>query len=1076
MSETDDRTPEEILNEIYQNLQSENDVVILQSLAALQTLNFSSEAIRQKVEQLALKNANADIRNDALAVLNTPAHRTVRQRLSTLTMDRGIRYAILKEIEVWEKSELLEKQNAEVIRRRYDFDLAPQPKPKPASSAQAEFTPSAEAPAPVAAPSPQVPPEPRPTLLQTLTSEASIKVYLYLGAFFVIAAAAILGAVVPELRLPILIVGTLIFGGLSLAIKKRLPQPSFPLFIVFSFLLPITANSLEESLRDAFGLSQTFVDGYWAMVFVVMAIIWLGSTWLYESRLFSITSFGALLLAALRIGSMFDAEPAIYSLLIGMAALLGLAGTHLLKKWRNDKFSMPLFLAVQSAQAINLAISFIGFAITTFEPSSEPLWNLVTFATWGIAAIFYVMSNGLYPFFAFPWLVAAALVPMPWFIATAFNLESFGSAIILMVWGGIANIFSEGLNRLERAQKYSLPMLVASMPSLALAILTGFVHEVWLGMALATGCAILLTALHILRTRWWLWTFALLNMIVAYFAFFQLELVQRFDIFIGYQVIGIGILFLLPDLFLKKDWSINPAWRLPLRVFGTVFIGFLSVALLLQDESRHAAICYFILVLFMSIYALAYQNAYIAYLPATYLPLGIVFALDAFNLDLWLPALSALAILYYLAGVFLRSKENWDSMLRISALALGASLSIAAIFLTKETGGWYAVVMGLLFIAEMHVRKNGWFEIGAPLLFTTGIALILQDFEVTRLSTHLLAHSLVWILSDLLAHLTFTNPRPLNMAVRAIGAGLTLFNYGFLLAETDASVSALAFGIYTLLFLTVSLLYRQPTLLYTFTLTLPLFITYLFRLVDITKWIHPVIVLAVAYYTLGAFLRAIKRAPRWDLSLLYSGLGVGIVVSFAAPTRGGLDASIPVAIAATLWAVEAFIRRNTWLAFPANILYLLAYFIILFELNVEQPQFFSMGTALFGLFQHYLLTRANSKAGTFLMGMFSQFVLLGTTYIQMVGNNELGYFFLLFAQSLVVLVYGLIIRSRSLTFFPIGFVVLGVITVVYSALSEVGAIFVIGCTGILLLVFGIIAVLLRERIAKLGERLSDWKA
>jgi len=200
------------------------------------------------------------------------------------------------------------------------------------------------------------------------------------------------------------------------------------------------------------------------------------------------------------------------------------------------------------------------------------------------------------------------------------------------------------------------------------------------------------------------------------------------------------------------------------------------------------------------------------------------------------------------------------------------------------------------------------------------------------------------------------------------------------------------------------------------------------------------------------------------------------VVAIGALSLGGLDASIPVAIAATLWAVEAYARKNAWLAFPANGLYLLAYFIILFELNVDEPQFFSMGTALFGLIQHYLLTRAEGKTGTFMMGMFSQFVLLGTTYIELVNKSDIGNFFQLFIQSLVVLVYGIIIRSRSLTLFPIGFVALGVVTVVYSALKDVGTIFVIGCTGILLLMLGVGAVLLRERIAKLGERLSDWKA
>ena len=84
--------------------------------------------------------------------------------------------------------------------------------------------------------------------------------------------------------------------------------------------------------------------------------------------------------------------------------------------------------------------------------------------------------------------------------------------------------------------------------------------------------------------------------------------------------------------------------------------------------------------------------------------------------------------------------------------------------------------------------------------------------------------------------------------------------------------------------------------------------------------------------------------------------------------------------------------------------------------------------------------------------------------------------FVLFLQSLAVLVYGIVIRSRSLTFFPIGFVVLGVITIVNNALEGVGAIFLIGCAGIILLVLGVVAVLMRERISKLSDKISDWKA
>jgi hypothetical protein len=85
------------------------------------------------------------------------------------------------------------------------------------------------------------------------------------------------------------------------------------------------------------------------------------------------------------------------------------------------------------------------------------------------------------------------------------------------------------------------------------------------------------------------------------------------------------------------------------------------------------------------------------------------------------------------------------------------------------------------------------------------------------------------------------------------------------------------------------------------------------------------------------------------------------------------------------------------------------------------------------------------------------------------------FFFILFAQSMIVLVYGLIQRSRSLVITPIAFAVLGVVTVIYSALKGLSSVVLIGCTGVVLLMLGIVAVILRERITRLGEQLSEWR-
>lgn len=1087
MPKIESRKPEDVLIEIYTNLQSDNDATALQAIAALSKFNFSSEAIRRQLEKLSLQSENKNIRKEALAALDLATQRNVRSRLNKI--DRGNRYVLLQEITDWEKEGLLENQNAEVIRRRYDFDFTPQATPKIATVQVAESQPEANAfaegtqadniPTPRSIPVSQREPEsPRPSLLQTLVSEASIKIYLYLGAFFVIASAAILGVAIPELRLPILIIGTLIFGGLAVAIKKRLPQPSFALFIVFSFLLPITANTIQETLRQTIELSASFSAGYWVFVYLVMAIIWSGSTWFYESRLFSVTAFISLTLALLRIGDIFNTEFEFHLSMAGIAAIAGLAGVWILNKWKDTKFALPLFLTAQVLQAIILIISISIFGINVINPSNLPLWQIAAFLTWALAFAFYIFSNSVFPFLLFPWLAAGTLIPMPWFIIIAFNIESLSSTIILFIWGTALSITGVAIHRFESARKYILPILLASIPTFALGIIAGFSYSTALGMIVSIGIAVIYTVLHILHIRWWLWTLALLNFIVAYFAFFNLEFVQKLELFFGYQTLLLSILFLLPDLFLKKDLTADLQWRLPVRIYDVIFTFFTSLAFLLQNDAKDAAICFTVYTLFFAAYASAQRKAIFGYIPAAFLSLTIIFALNYFNIDTWLSALTALAVLYFVIGLVTRSKETWSLMLRNSALALGGLIAFAALIFFKETStyGWCLLVIGLLFIAEMYLRRNGWFEIGAPILFSDGAFLILRDLNFERVTYHVLAYSLIWILADLLAHLTVTNPRPLKMAVRIVGGLFAIASYIFLFSESNASFTAVGFGLFSLLFLIVSLLYRQTNLFYTFTLTLPLFVTFLFREFELTKWIHPVIVIAMVYYAVGYFLRVTKRATGWDNTLLFSGLGLGVIVSMAAPVLGGLDAAIPVAIAATLWAMEAFAKKNVWLAFPANGLYLLAYFIILVELNVNEPQFFSMGAALLGLVQHYLLVRTGSGTGAFIMGMLSQFVLLGVTYIEMVNKNELIYFFVLFFQSLAVLVYGIVIRSRSLTFFPIGFVVLGVITVVYSALKGVATIFLIGCTGIILLMLGVFAVLARERISKFSERISDWKA
>jgi hypothetical protein len=1068
MTENETQKPEDVLREILNGLQSEDAVERMSAITQLKSFNYGSEAIRNELEKLALNDSDENIRREALAALDLPTQRSVRGRFNKI--DRDNRRVLLQEITEWEKLGILEKQKADVLRRRYNFDFTPPP-----------AVPIAPVQSAIAAPEEITPPEPaspRPTLLQNLLSETNIKISLYLGAFFVVASAAILGAFVDIFRIPLLIIGTVIFGVLSVAIRKRLPQPSFALFIVFSFFLPITANVIENTLE----LSSPLSAAYWIFVSLFMAFVWGGGTWLYTSHLFSVTAFVSSVIAFYRVGDLFHAESEFFAAMLGIASLAGLASVWVLKKWKDAKFALPLFLTAQLLQIGILVTYQAGFMFEFGNVFTSPLWNLLLVFTWGFAFLFYIFSNLLFPFFLFPWLAAVTLIPIPWLVGSAFEVNTLANMIIFIFWGLSVAAASEAAHRLELTRKYSLPILLASIPVLINAAASGFVHSNSYGFAAALSAAIIYGVLHFIRPRGWLWAIALVNFIVAYFAFFKLPFADDLNIHLGYQLLGLSLLFLLPGLFSKNDLKTHADWRLPPLIYGVFFTLAATIVLIADGSQQQAAIGFAFFTIFFILYTAAQRKAVYGYIPAAFLALTVFFALDHFKPDTWLPALTGLAVLYFVVGVALRSKETWAVMLRYSGLALGTFISFAALFTLKENGGAYVLVIGLLFAAEMYLSRNGWFEIGVPVMFSVGAFLILRDLDIDEIPLHLLAYSLVWLGADLVSHVAFKEPRPLKWIVRGVGAFLAVINYGFLFFDGNSNTAAFGFGIYTLLFLTLSLVYRHPILFYTFTLTLPLFVAFFFRAFDITKWDHPVIFVAMAYYAVGFFLRLTKRASGWDETLLFSGLGIGVIVSIAAPIIGGVDAAIPVAFAATLWAVEAFWRKNVWLAFPANGLYLLAYFVILYELNADQPQLYSMGAALLGLLQHYLLTRGESKTGAFIMGMVSQLVLLGTTYIQMVSNGSQGliYFVVLFLQAMAVLAYGIFIRSRSLTFTPIFFLVISVMSViyilVYDLLDAITSILMVGCTGILLLGLGIAAVLMRERITKLGERLSEWKA
>ncbi|HSK67469.1 MAG TPA: hypothetical protein VK888_11095, partial [Anaerolineales bacterium] len=651
---------QETLDRILAELKSDDPARCVQALEELNSLKFSSSAILKELERLAIHHADEVVRRSAVDSLGTSVHQFVRRNLNKL--NHGDRAFLLKQIEGWENDGLLPSNIADVLSARYDFDLV-----TPQTALKA--APNVEKPSPLPpVPSQPVNPSgPRPTLTQTLLSEASIKIYLYLGAFFVIAAALILAAVVEAARLPILVVATLAFGGGALALRKRLPQPSFALFIVFSFLLPIDANVFEETI----GFSEPSLSIYWTLLFLMMAIIWGFSIWLYESRLFSVVAFVSLSLAFYRAGEIFNAEPELYIFLGILASLAGLAGAFALKTWKDAKFSLFIFLLAQ-AQVLGLLFLSLAFAlIDVFDSNlANEAWLLVAL-TWLIAVAFFVLSDRLIPFVLFPWMAVAALLPLPWFVLNTFNLTTPAYAFGFLIWGIVHALASEVAFRspFEKVKKYYGTLLAGSLP---LFITSLFIALDWaaprLTFAILALIALAYGALHLIRPRWYVWSTALLGALSAFFAFFQLPTIERLEVPFVYQILIASVLLVIPELFTRSPLSWKSETRWPALVVGS-FVSALGITLALADfeNSGHSALALIVYAVLCTLHAwhppvLANgargKREGLGYFATALEALALVYALDHFNLDLWMPALTTFSILYYAAGVFFRRRDD----------------------------------------------------------------------------------------------------------------------------------------------------------------------------------------------------------------------------------------------------------------------------------------------------------------------------------------------------------------------------------------------------------------------------------
>lgn len=433
----------------------------------------------------------------------------------------------------------------------------------------------------------------------------------------------------------------------------------------------------------------------------------------------------------------------------------------------------------------------------------------------------------------------------------------------------------------------------------------------------------------------------------------------------------------------------------------------------------------------------------------------------------------------------LKRLKSYGPALQLSSLTLFALSSVWAWSQSDPIAIWYLAGAGVVCLILMVVNPR-------PLVWTASLGSFLlayfAAFSLTNLQQVDLYIGYRYLIPVVLlavinqgARWGFDAPRIWWMPPLLLGTTLGGINLLIVLASglSTPGGATIIFLIYGAVFAIYAYLDASPSILYGATASLAIALVYALIHYNQGLWVPQFVVLSCSYYLIGVATTYFDPAKPLSTVLIISGLALGGLTAFSAPVQGGPSSVVGVTFIALAFTFEALRRRNVLLGFPANTLYFLAYVMVLVDLEVAEPQFYSIAAALLGVTMHYLLLRANHQKPAFITGVLSQLVLLSTTYIQMIESNRFSFFFILFFQSLILLAYGIVIRSRSFVIVPIIFSILGVLGVAFSVLSGLPTALIIGCTGLVLLMLGLIALLLRERLLHmtqaLGERLGDWR-
>lgn len=326
----------------------------------------------QAVERLALRGETPEVRRAAMRALSSPAAQAfyAARARQPLYQRREMR----AEIQTWLREGLITPEQAAVLIARY-ADPPPR-RPKRSSSPETEAQ---------------------------RASPWALYVVLYLGAFFVIAAALLLATAVRAWRLPILLAATGFFALGAVGVYRFMPHGGRVLGVVAAGFLWADAIVLGDMLEPHLSMDDRAL--YWAVAFSVLALAWLVGAWYLRIGVLHLAAWPMGAVAAANMLIWLDRRfglpvPSTWFTLAWAGLLLVLLGWIRLLRHRQPRTAMWLLGLGHGAA---LALLLLGIPLASLDVDVASRW-----AQWGGALGAYLLVLAFYVLAR--WWVR----PVPW--------------------------------------------------------------------------------------------------------------------------------------------------------------------------------------------------------------------------------------------------------------------------------------------------------------------------------------------------------------------------------------------------------------------------------------------------------------------------------------------------------------------------------------------------------------------------------------------------------------------------------------------------------------------------------------